>query len=94
MINDYTTELESAVPKADPLLVAEVALHGSLPLPNSTSSVTIFGRLAADQKLPFRWREVYHIFEPNRRDIEHYTPQEITRRITQLPFNVRIDRQD
>ncbi|KAK6019380.1 hypothetical protein OSTOST_14986 [Ostertagia ostertagi] len=71
---------------------AEVALHGSLPLTESTSSVTIFGRLAADQKLPFRWRELYHIFEPNRRDIEHYTPQEITRRITQQPFNVRIDR--
>ncbi|KAK5975398.1 hypothetical protein GCK32_012857, partial [Trichostrongylus colubriformis] len=71
---------------------AEVALHGSLPLLNSTSSVTIFGRLAADQKLPFRWREHYSIFEANRRDVEHYTPQEITRKIIKQPFSVRIDR--
>ncbi|KAK6044422.1 hypothetical protein COOONC_18073, partial [Cooperia oncophora] len=56
---------------------AEVTLYGSLPLSNSTSSVTIFGRLAADQKLPFRWRENYRMFEPNHRDIEHYSPTEL-----------------
>uniref|UniRef100_A0A7I4YMQ3 Transmembrane protein 231 n=1 Tax=Haemonchus contortus TaxID=6289 RepID=A0A7I4YMQ3_HAECO len=74
------------------LVEAEVALYGSLPLLNTTSAVTVFGRLAADQTMPFRWREYYKVIEGDRRDVEHYTPHELALRITRLPFNVRINR--
>ncbi|EYC08992.1 hypothetical protein Y032_0063g3469 [Ancylostoma ceylanicum] len=81
----YQLEYHSAVE-------AEVALYDSLQLMGNVSSVTVLGRMAADQIEPFRWREHYQLFEPQRRDVEHYKPSEIARRITNQAFNVRLDR--
>ncbi|VDM84170.1 unnamed protein product [Strongylus vulgaris] len=48
--------------------------------------------MAADQKEPFRWKEYYQLFDPERRDAEHYKPSEIAARITKQPFNVCLHR--
>ncbi|KAE9421481.1 hypothetical protein Angca_002208, partial [Angiostrongylus cantonensis] len=68
---------------------AGVALYDSFQLPSSTTSLTVLGTLASDQKQPFRWREYYELLNYTRRDAEHYKPGEIMRRITIQPFNVR-----
>ncbi|VDM55988.1 unnamed protein product [Angiostrongylus costaricensis] len=70
---------------------AEVVLYDSLQLSSSTTSLTVLGTLASDQKQPFRWREYYELLNYTRRDAEHYKPGEIMRRITIQPFNVRLD---
>ncbi|KHJ95833.1 hypothetical protein OESDEN_04212 [Oesophagostomum dentatum] len=71
---------------------AEVALHDSLQITGNTTSLTVIGSMSADQRKPFRWRERYELFDPERRDAEHYKPTEIAARITEQPFNVRLDR--
>lgn len=71
---------------------AEVALCDSVQLTSPSSSLTVLGRLAADQKLPFRWRELYQLFDPDRFDSAYFTPEEIMGRIARQPFSARIDR--
>ncbi|VDM81193.1 unnamed protein product, partial [Strongylus vulgaris] len=74
------------------IVEAEVALHSSVQIPENTTSATVLGRMAADQKEPFRWKEYYQLFDPERRDAEHYKPSEIAARITKQPFNVCLHR--
>ncbi|ETN84761.1 hypothetical protein NECAME_17019 [Necator americanus] len=81
----YHLEYHSAVE-------AEIVLYDSIRLPDDTQSILVLGRMAADQKQPFRWRECYQLLDPKRRDVEHYKPDEIAARITRQGFNARLDR--
>ncbi|VDL63384.1 unnamed protein product [Nippostrongylus brasiliensis] len=60
---NYTLDYHSSVE-------AEVALCDTVHLSSSTTALDILGRVAADQKMPFRWRERYELFDEDRLDFK------------------------
>ncbi|WKY05674.1 hypothetical protein Q1695_006124 [Nippostrongylus brasiliensis] len=82
---NYTLDYHSSVE-------AEAALCDTVHLSSSTAALDILGRVAADQRMPFRWRERYELFDEDRLDVEYYTPIQIMERIIRQPFNIRLDR--